>query len=260
MGDFYRDMTQRTELVLGAAGVASLARARVILFGLGGVGSWCAEALLRSGILDLTLVDSDVVAVTNLNRQLQATSLNLGEPKADELRDRLLSINPAARIVAISEAFTPETKARFGIECFDYVVDAIDSISNKILLIETCLRLGKKIVSSMGAGARSDPFQVRVDKLSKTINCGLARAVRKGLRRDKVRSDSLCVYSREIPAEPAAPQPDLSSAAATDWSLGKKRINGALAHVTGTFGFALAGLVIRDVAGIEAIPVRLQKD
>lgn len=275
MDGYYRNMGQRTELVIGTEALDRMSRARVIVFGLGGVGSWCAEALVRSGVTRLTIVDSDVVCVTNVNRQAQATSRSIGRPKAGELRARLLEINPGAEIVAFDKAFAPETKDEFGIASYDYVVDAIDSVSNKLLLIETCLRLGKKIVSSMGAGARSDPSKVRSDKLSKTSNCSLARVVRRQLGKKRVRTDFLCVYSTELPVRPAAEtscgsgacpcEADRAAAAAAnpcagiDWCARKKRINGALVHITGTFGFALAGLVVRDIAGIAPIPVRVQK-
>jgi tRNA threonylcarbamoyladenosine dehydratase len=275
MEAYYRNMNQRTELVIGPEGLDAMSRARVIVFGLGGVGSWCAEALVRSGVSRMTIVDSDVVCVTNVNRQSQATSRSIGKPKAGELRLRLLEINPGAEILALDKAFTPQTKDEFDIASYDYVVDAIDSVSNKVLLIEICLRLGKKIVSSMGAGARSDSSRIKVDKLSKTINCSLARVVRKRLREKMVRTDFLCVYSTELPVEPAAEslcgsgacpcEADRAAAAAAnpsagiDWCARKKRINGALVHITGIFGFTLAGLIVRDIAGIQPIPVRLQK-
>lgn len=262
MDDYYRGMTQRTGLVVGAEGLDRLSGARVIVFGLGGVGSWCAEALVRSGIRRLCLVDCDAVCASNVNRQVQATSRAIGCPKASELRLRLLDIDPEAEIVARDEAFTAETKGDFGIETYDYVVDAIDCLTDKALLIETCLRLGKKLVSSMGAGARSDPSLVRIGKLSNTRNCGLARALRKRLRKEKFRTDFLCAYSEELPVEPASGIPPEAArkdpATGVDRSTGKKRVNGALVHVTGVFGFTIAGTIIRDIVGIKAIPVRIQ--
>jgi tRNA A37 threonylcarbamoyladenosine dehydratase len=274
MSDYHSYFANRTELVLGGPAMERLASARVAVFGLGGVGSWCAEALLRSGMGRLTLIDSDSVCATNANRQIQATSVNLGRPKAGELARRLKEIDPEARVEAVEAAFTKENQGRFAIESFDYVVDAIDSVSNKLALIELCLRSGKKFVSSMGAGARSDPFQLRAGKLSDTKNCSLARVVRQGLRKRRVRTDFLCVYSLETPVKPKGDalgctpgcpcdcdrlkQGGQAADKDSDWSARKRQINGSLVQVTGSFGFAISSLILRDAAGIKAIPTRLQ--
>ncbi len=277
MSDFRKSFCHRTELALGPSAVDAAGQASVIIFGLGGVGSCCAEALLRSGIGHLCLVDSDIVCASNLNRQLQATSLNIGQSKAEALGQRLMEINPEAKIWVLNRAFSAENKEEFHIEDYDFVIDAIDTVSNKLDLIELCLRRGIKFLSSMGAGARSDPSQVRVGKLSHTRNCTLARVVRQGLRKRRLRSDFLCVYSLELPLKPLqgipspaggpspARAPDQAGApnpavAGTEALGRKKQINGSLLQVTGVFGLNLAALIMRDIAGICPIPRRFQAD
>lgn len=260
MSQFYENLTHRTALVTGAETIARISSAKIIIFGLGGVGSWCAEALVRSGVINLTIVDSDVVCATNINRQIQATSENIGKIKSDELKKRLLSINPEAEIVSINSAFREETQDNFNLESFDYVVDAIDSLKNKVLLIELCLAKKINFISSMGAGARSDPSKIRISTLAKTNNCSLARAVRQRLRKKRVSEGFLCVYSEELAVKPA-----IESACGTDgcacscshgsgnqsedWCSLKKQINGSLVHITGIFGFFLAGAIIQDLMG-----------
>jgi tRNA threonylcarbamoyladenosine dehydratase len=251
---------QRATLLVGRAAMARMAACRVIVFGVGGVGSWCAEALARTGFRRLTLVDSDTICVTNVNRQLQATAFNVGAVKADELRRRLLEINPQGDFAAIRSAFDERTCSQFDLAHYDYVVDAIDSLKNKVLLIERCARSGVRFYSSMGAAARLDPAQVRTGTLDQTRMCPLARAVREGLRKRQVPLRAVtCVYSLEPPIEPlgaaecgtdaclCVPARPGEAAAFPDWCSSKARINGAMVHVTAVFGFALAGLVIRDI-------------
>jgi tRNA threonylcarbamoyladenosine dehydratase len=251
---------QRATLLVGRAAMARMAASRVTVFGLGGVGSWCAEALARTGFRRLTLVDSDTVCVTNVNRQAQATALNVGAVKAEELRRRLLEINPQGDFIAIRSAFDERTSGQFDLSQCDYVVDAIDSLKNKVLLLEQCARQGVKFYSSMGAAARLDPAQIRTGTLDQTRMCPLARAVREGLRKRHVPlREVTCVYSLEPPLAPVGaaecgtgaclcqPAPPGNAAAVPDWCLNKARINGAMVHVTAVFGFTLAGLVVRDI-------------
>jgi tRNA A37 threonylcarbamoyladenosine dehydratase len=249
---------QRTSLLMGPAAMDRIAVRRVIVFGLGGVGSWCAEALVRTGFGHLTLVDSDTICVTNVNRQAQATALNVGAVKAEELRKRLREINPHAEITALRVSFDESTCGQFDFTQFDYVIDAIDSLHNKVLLIEQCVRAGAKCYSSMGAAARLDPSQIRTGTLDQTRMCPLARVVRKGLRHRHVPLDAVtCVYSLETPISPegashcgssaclCAPPSD-GQAAFPDWCAQKARINGAVMHMTAIFGLTLAGLIVRD--------------
>lgn len=251
-------------MLVGKSAMERFAQTRVVIFGVGGVGSWAAEALVRSGIGHLTIVDSDVICSTNVNRQLQATALNVGQSKVEELRRRLLEIHPGADIAARHEAYTARTCGQFDLATFDYVLDAIDSLQNKVLLIERCLEAGITVYSSMGAGAKLDVTRIKTGPLSRTLMCPLAKMVRKRLGKKRVSKDFLCVYSDEVPREPleetlcgtgqcacshppSAKTPTPDSDDHPDWCARKTRINGSVAHVTAAFGFALAGLVIQDL-------------
>ena len=206
---------------------------KIILFGVGGVGSWCAEALIRLGIQNLTIVDDDVICITNVNRQAEATSLNIGKIKVDEMKLRLKSINPDANIKTINLRYSPENRDLFGLENYDIVIDAIDSLDNKLDLIQSTLSLKLKLFSSMGAALKFDNTMIRTSSVWKTKNCPLAKLVRKRLRQNGVYSNFLCVWTEEIPEKKREKR--------------EKQPNGALVHVTGTFGFALAGLVICEI-------------
>ena len=264
MNNFYDNMTHRTLMVIGEKALDSLGKKNVIIFGVGGVGSWCAEALVRTGLVNLTIVDSDIICPTNINRQIQALAGNIGESKVEEMKKRLLDINPSAAVIARHTAYDENSCGEFDLPSYDYVIDAIDSLKNKVLLIEQCLAARVKVFSSMGAGAKTDPAKIRLDYLSNTKNCPLARAVRRRLRKDNITAELPCVYSEELPVEPAAEtvcgSGDCPCArdrekfcanhdeAPVDWCGMKKQINGALVHITGIFGFMLAGLVIQDIA------------
>ncbi|MBN2159456.1 MAG: tRNA threonylcarbamoyladenosine dehydratase [Spirochaetes bacterium] len=235
-------MTGRAAIILGGCAMKRLRAARVIIFGVGGVGSWCAEALVRTGLGNLTMVDPDMVSVSNINRQTQATSRTVGLPKVEELRKRLLDINPSASITAVRAYYDEKSSGSFDLAAYDCVIDAIDSVQSKVLLIERCSALGVKLFSSMGAAAKIDPSKIRSGPLSKTRNCPLARNVRKGLRQKNISADFSCVYSEELPAAPPA-----GSAASPDRAKAKKQANGSLVHITGIFGFTLASMVINDI-------------
>lgn len=252
----------RSELLVGAEAMARLARSRVILFGVGGVGSWCAEALIRSGIGHLTIVDSDCVCITNVNRQLQATPANVGRYKVDELATRLRDINPDAEIVPLREAWGLETSQSFALETFDYVLDAIDSLSPKLGLIDNSLALDVTLFSSLGASGKLDPTQVRTATIWDSHGCPLARRLRKRLRRRGIETPFKVVFSveenRESRGETAAcgtedcycPRvaigPDGEPGEPHEWCSHKASIIGSMAPVTAAFGFALASLVISD--------------
>ncbi len=246
---------ERTALLLGPAALARLARTRVILFGTGGVGSWCAEALVRTGIGHLTLVDSDVIAPSNLNRQLQALHHTVGTVKVEALRQRLLAIRPDADVQTVQRVYQRETKDSFGLPTYDYVLDAIDSLSNKVGLIQHASELGCTVFSSMGASQKLDPTRVRVASLWKTDQDRLARFVRKRLRRRGFQGDLLCVYSdeRAAPLQGDEPPPPVDEDA-PDPGFGKLQVNGSVMHVPATFGLVLASLVINDVARRAAEP------
>lgn len=239
-----KDIFNRTELLLGPDVMEALSQKRVIVFGVGGVGSWCVEGLVRSGISDITIVDSDVVGVTNVNRQLMATSSTIGLAKVEALKERLLEINPEARVEALHKAFNEETVGEFDFDSYDYVIDAVDSLKDKILLLLTASGSKAKLFSSMGAALKVDPTKVKVDKFWQVRGCPLGAAIRKKMRREKTfpSKDFLCVYGDEV--LPNRGDPSLQG---KEVDSRKAVVNGTTAHVTAIFGMTLAGLVIKDI-------------
>jgi tRNA A37 threonylcarbamoyladenosine dehydratase len=237
---------RRAELLLGDEAMSRIAEKRVIIFGVGGVGSWCAESLVRSGIRKLTLVDSDRVCITNINRQLMATTKTIGQVKVEALKERLLTINPSAEITALQQIFTAETAERFNIGSYDYIIDAIDSLKDKALLILMATSLpslrvdgrgAPKFFSSMGAALKLDPTRIKTAEFWKVQGDPLARALRNRFKRDKQfpKRKFQCVYSDELLQNQKPVDPD-------------DRGNGTIAHITAIFGFMLAGLVVQDIA------------
>ena len=227
---------RRSELLLGDEAMGRIAEKRVIIFGVGGVGSWCAESLVRSGIRKLTIVDSDRVCITNINRQLMATTKTVGQVKVDALKERLLSINPSAEITALQQIFTAETAESFELDTYDYIIDAIDSLKDKALLILMATSQGGgKFFSSMGAALKLDPTKIQVAEFWKVKGDPLARALRNRFKREKLfpKRKFQCVFSDELLENKKPVDPD-------------DKGNGTIAHITAIFGFMLAGLVIQD--------------
>ena len=200
-----RGIQRRTELLLGNENLSRIQNTKVLIFGLGGVGSWCAEALVRSGIRHITIVDSDRVCVTNCNRQLMATTKTIGQVKVEALRTRLLEINPDAEIEALQKIYDKTTAESFHMEDHDFIIDAIDSLAEKADLILRATSLPEHItfISSMGAALRTDPFMVRKAEFWKVKGDPLARAIRKKFKHNKVAPARKfqCVYSEEKPME-----------------------------------------------------------
>ena len=236
------DQFSRTELLLGREGVERLARAHVAVFGLGGVGGYAAEALVRSGVGALDLIDSDRVSLTNLNRQILATHRTLGQYKADAARDRALEINPEARVTARRVFYGPDTAGDFDFSQYDYVIDAIDTVTGKLALIQQALAAGTPIISCMGAGNKLDPTAFRVADIYETSVCPLARVMRKELKRRGVRRLKV-VYSQEPPMEPEGALYEESLAGEV-----RRQVPGSAAFVPAAAGLILAGEVIRDLA------------
>ena len=248
---------------MGEDAMEHLAEKKVIVFGVGGVGSWCAESLVRSGIRRLTIVDSDRVCVTNVNRQLMATTKTIGQVKVDALRERLLTINPMAEITALQKIFTQDTAEEFDLASYDYIVDAIDSLKDKALLILMACRTKARLFSSMGAALKMDPTRIHVAEFWKVQGDPLARALRKKFKSQNVKPSRkfYCVYSDELlenqghdatcgtdqcmcPKAMSGPgDPTLLN---HEWCTSKAQINGTMAHITAIFGFMLAGLVLQD--------------
>ncbi len=244
-----KDIYRRSTLLLGTDTLARMAEARVIIFGVGGVGSWCAECLVRTGVTHLTIVDSDLVCVTNCNRQLMATSQTVGQVKVEAMKKHLLEINPEAEIIALNKVYDETTSESFHLEQFDFVIDAIDSLADKAHLILTATALSKAnkkltLLSSMGAARRVDPLKVRLAEFWQVQGDALARALRTKFKKAKTypACKFQCVYSEE---------PLLDNLGAgqveEEWSEKKPLTNGSLCAVTATFGNALASIVIRKL-------------
>ena len=235
---------RRSELLLGNDAMERIARKRVILFGVGGVGSWCAESLVRSGIRHLTIVDSDRVSITNVNRQLMATTKTVGQVKVEAMKERLLSINPAADITALQQIFTEESAPEFHLEDYDYIIDAIDSLKDKAALILLACQTKAKFFSSMGAALKLDPTRIQVTEFWKVKGDPLARALRNKFKKEKLfpRRKFQCVYSDELLENRGCPADEGEEPS----PFNKPQTNGSLAHITAIFGFMLAGLVIQD--------------
>jgi len=215
--------------------MSRIAEKRVIIFGVGGVGSWCAESLVRSGIRKLTIVDSDCVSVTNINRQLMATTKTVGQVKVDALKERLLTINPSAEITALQQVFNAESASQFGLEEYDYIIDAIDSLKDKALLILLACQTKAKLFSSMGAALKLDPTRIKTAEFWKVTGDPLARALRNRFKRDKQfpKRKFQCVFSDELLENKMPIDPD-------------DKGNGSIVHITAIFGMMLAGLVVQD--------------
>ena len=195
-----RGIFNRAQLLLGSDAMERLNSIKVIIFGVGGVGSWCAESLVRSGISHLTVVDSDRVCITNINRQLMATVKTVGQVKVEALKERLLTINPMAEIDARQQIFSEETADSFCLDSYDYIIDAIDSLKDKRLLIEMACNTKAVFFSSMGAALKMDPTRIKVAEFWKVEGCPLARALRQRFKRLKRKPARkfLCVYSDEL--------------------------------------------------------------
>ena len=239
-----REIFNRAELLLGADTMERLAAVRVIVFGVGGVGSWCAEGLVRSGVMHLTLVDADVVAPTNINRQRMATVSTVGRSKVEALKEMLLDINPEAVIETVHRRYTEETASEFDLDSYDYVIDAIDSLKDKAALILHAAASRATFFSSMGAACKIDPTHVRVAPFWEVRGCPLGFLLRKKLRRAGTlpEKDFLCVYDEDLLENRGA-----DTALPEELKFDKVSHNGSLITVTATFGFTLAGLVLQDV-------------
>ena len=236
------DQYERSRMLLGEDAMARLRNARVALFGLGGVGGHAAEVLARSGIGHIDLVDHDTISPSNLNRQLLATYDTIGMFKVDVAAQRIHQIDPTCEVRTFRTFYLPETAAQFDFSQYDYILDAIDTVTGKLMLIQQAKAAGTKIISCMGTGNKLDPTAFRVSDISKTSGCALARIMRKecakrGLKGIKV------VYSQELPVEPveSVPIPEGST---------RRSIPGSLAFVPGVAGMIMAGEVVKELAQI----------
>lgn len=226
----------RTELLIGKEGIEKLSKSRVAVFGIGGVGGYVVEALVRSGIGAIDIIDNDTVCESNINRQIYATTKTLGKNKVDVAKERILEINPNIKVKTFQMFFTPQTADEFDFSNYDYIVDAIDTVVGKLSLIEKAKEFNIPIICSMGAGNKLDPTKFEVADISKTSVCPLARVIRTELKKRKIK-DVKVVYSKESPIKPNStlnPQTN-------------KQIPGSIAFVPSVAGLIIAGEVINDI-------------
>lgn len=230
----------RTELILGVEGIERLRAANVLVVGLGGVGAYAAEMICRAGVSSMTIVDGDFVHQSNRNRQLQALKSTEGLSKAKVMGERLIDINPELKLTVISEYIRDERMIEILEGKFDYVVDAIDTLSPKVFLIYHALRKNLPVVSSMGAGGKIDPLKIGITDISETTDCTLARILRKRLHRLGVRTGVKAVFSPETV--------DKSKVKIVSGERNKASVVGTISYMPAAFGIACASVVIRDIA------------
>ncbi len=233
----------RTALLLGDENVKKLQSKHVLVIGLGGVGAYAAEMIVRAGVGKITVVDGDVVSKSNINRQLLALSDNVGKSKADLMKERLLRINPSLEIEAINDYLHDEKIENLLARDYDYVVDAIDTLSPKVFTIVCCLKRGHKLISSMGAGGRLDPSKIQIAPLHKSYNCKLAFKVRKRLSALKLPKKFPVVFSSE--------EVDKSAVISVENEANKKTTVGTISYIPAVFGMYCASVVVRDLVDNE---------
>ena len=241
------DQFSRTELLLGKPAMERLAGCRVAVFGIGGVGGYVCEALARSGVGTLDLIDDDKVCLSNINRQIIATNKTVGKYKTDVMKERILDINPDAKVNTFKCFFLPENASDFPFDKYDYVVDAIDTVTAKIELVIQCQNSGVPIISSMGAGNKLDPTKFRVADIYKTQMDPLAKVMRRELKKRGVKKLKV-VYSEEEPVVPDADSAENQVDAGTARQGSKRRSTpGSTAFVPSVAGLIIAGEVIKDL-------------
>jgi len=245
------DQFIRTRLLVGDEPLNKLAAAKIAVFGVGGVGGFCVEALARAGIGTLHLYDDDTVSESNLNRQLIALHSTIGKPKVEVMANRVLDINPKCNVQAIPMFYLPENADSVDLSQYDYVIDAIDTVAAKLELVKRCTQLNVPIISAMGSGNKLDPSAFVVTDISKTQGCPLARVMRKELRKRGINHLKV-VYSEEEPLTPMAPPEEEAPAdnnGTRPPSSARRATPGSISFVPGAAGLVLAGAVIREIGG-----------
>lgn len=230
----------RTAMLLGEDAVVKLQKARVAVFGIGGVGGYTVEALARSGVGQLDVIDNDTVSVSNINRQILATHSTVGMPKVEAAKLRILDINPGCIVRTYQVFYTPETAGSFDFKDYDYIVDCIDTVTGKLALVERAAEAGTPIICCMGTGNKLDASAFQVADISKTSMCPLARIMRKELGKRGIKHLKV-VYSQEEALTPTGWEEEAAA-------LGKRQIPGSVAFVPGAAGLILAGEVVKDLA------------
>lgn len=231
----------RLELLIGDKKINKIKATKVAIFGVGGVGGYVLEALARSGFENFTLIDNDVISLTNINRQIIATHENIGKKKVEVAKERVLSINPNAKVTVLETFYLPEKKDEFDFTKYDYVIDAIDTVVAKLSIIEECIKANTKVISSMGCGNRFDPSKLVLSDISKTHMDPLAKIMRKELRKRGINHCPV-LFSLEKPRKPLQYSEETSS---------KRSIPGSTAFVPPTGGLLIAYWIFKDVTGIE---------
>lgn len=244
------DQYSRTQLLLGADGLEKLRKARVAVFGLGGVGGYAVEALARSGIGQLDLIDDDAINLTNLNRQVLALHSTIGMPKVEAAKRRILDIDPTIQVRTYQTFYLPETAGEFDFSKYDYVIDAIDTVTGKLELIARAKSVGVPIISCMGTGNKLDPTDFRVSDISKTRGCALARIMRKECAKRGIKGVKV-VWSEELPQETQMSPEEFQEAQREGSS--RRALPGSTAFVPGVAGLIMAGEVIRDLSGCTEV-------
>lgn len=232
----------RTRMLLGDEAMTRLEKARVAVFGIGGVGGYTVEALARAGIGQLDLIDSDTVSISNINRQILATHSTVGMPKVEAAKKRILDINPHAVVRTYQVFYNSETADQFDFSQYDYIVDAIDTVTGKLALVQQAVAANTPIICCMGTGNKLDASQFQVADISKTTMCPLARVMRKELGKRGIKHLKV-VYSQEEALTPTGWEEEAAA-------IGKRQIPGSVSFVPGAAGLILAGEVIKDIAGI----------
>lgn len=240
-GDILLNAFSRTELLIGNEAIEMLKNSKVAVFGVGGVGGYTVEALARSGVGSITVVDNDTVSVTNINRQIIALTDTVGQNKVDVIEDRIKKINPACRVEKYNLFYTKDNAQSFDFSQYDYIVDAIDTVSSKIQLIEQAQASGTAIISSMGAGNKMNAAAFEVSDIYKTSVCPLAKVMRRELKKRGVKKLKV-VYSKEEPLTPLSSDENIQ---------GRRQIPGSIAFVPSVAGLIIAGEVIKDLIGYK---------
>ena len=244
----------RTQLLIGEEGIEKLQNSKVIVFGVGGVGSFATEALTRTGVGTIIIVDNDTVDISNLNRQIHATRETVDKVKVEVMKERMLLINPECNVITKKVFLTADNISEIIPDDVDYVIDAIDSVTSKLALAEYCYKNDIKIIASMGTGNKLDPSQFKVADIHKTNVCPLAKVMRNELRKRRVKKLKV-VYSEELPIKPKSPQVEAPKKVEGEeiTRLSKRQSPGSMSFVPGVAGMILASQVVRDLTKIERI-------
>jgi tRNA A37 threonylcarbamoyladenosine dehydratase len=244
----------RTEMIVGKEGLEKLKNASVAVFGIGGVGTYAVEGLVRSGLGRIILVDDDDICLTNINRQLHATRKTIGKPKVEVMKERILTINPKVEVVTFQELYTAETAESMLSETYSYVIDAIDMVTSKIDLIERCQSKKIPIISAMGAGNKINPAMLEVSDIYKTSICPLAKVMRKELKKRGVKKLKV-VYSKETPITPKEIEGDCKTNCICPnkdrTCVTRRQIPGSMSFVPSVSGLIIASEVVKDIIGWE---------